>query len=72
VAPKQKTTLLDIINEFQDSTGGTRSRVLEYERDGVTPLVIEYERTDAEGTVWITRRNLKTGDVRLRQIPGDR
>jgi len=65
-------SLLDLIDGYQNSTGGTQSRVIEYEDDGMTPLVIEYSRTDQEGTVWLTQRNLQTGDTSLRQIPGDR
>ena len=65
-------SLLDLIDGYQNSTGGTQSRVIEYEDDGMTPLVIEYSRTDQEGTVWLTQRNLQTGDTSLRQIPENR
>ena len=68
----KKLTLLDLIDGFQDSTGGTQSRVIQYEDDGMTPLVIEYSRTDEEGTLWLTQRNLQTGDTSLRQIPENR
>lgn len=49
-----------------------RSRVVKYGEDGMTPLVVEYEYMDEEGTTWITQRNLETGDTFLRQIPWDR
>lgn len=65
-------TLLDLIDEVQGSTSGTQSRVIQYEDDGMTPLVIEYSRTDEEGTLWLTKRNLQTGDTAMRQIPEDR
>lgn len=68
----KKLSFLDLIDEYQGSTGGTQSRVVQYEDDGVTPLVIEYTRTDREGTVWITQRNLQSGETRLRQIPENR
>ena len=53
---------MDLLNECQESMGEKQSRVVQYDEDGVTPLVIEYSRTDDEGTVWTTQRNLKTGD----------
>lgn len=68
----KKLTLLDLIDGFQNSTGETQSRVMQYEDDGMTPLVIEYSRTDEEGTLWLTQRNLQTGETFLRQIPEDR
>jgi hypothetical protein len=68
----KKLSLLNLIDEFQDSSGEAQSRVVRYEDDGVTPLEIEYTRTDHEGTVWITRRNLQSGETAQRQIPEDR
>ena len=64
-----KLSLLDLIDEYQNSTGGALSRVVRYDEDGVTPLVIEFSRTDDEGTVWTTQRNLKTGDYQAPTRP---
>jgi len=66
-----KTTLLDIIDEYQGTQQELRSHVVRYQEDGVTPVVIEYTRTDNDGTMRITQRNLETGDAHLRQIRAD-
>ena len=49
-----------------------RVRVVKYAADQRTPLVIEYEHEDDEGTWWTTQRNLETGETRLHHLPGDR
>ena len=69
---RRRTSLTDLLNEFQEVQGEMQSRVVQYEEDGVTPLVIEFSRTDDEGTVWTTQRNLKTGETHLSHMPGDR
>lgn len=49
-----------------------KTRVVRYADDGHTPLVLEHEYTDDQGTLWITQKNLETGETHLRQVPEDR
>ena len=49
-----------------------KTRVVRYAEDGRTPLVLEHEYVDDEGTTWVTQRNLVTGEVHLHHLPGDR
>jgi hypothetical protein len=72
-----RVSLKDIVTEYQgaepDSAKIERStRVVRYAEDGRTPLVIEHEYDDEEGTRWITQRNLETGEMRIRHVPEDR
>jgi len=72
-----RVSLQAILTEYAAAVPDTAKiersvRVVHYAEDGRTPLVLEYEHLDDEGTVWITQRNLETGEAHLRHIPEDR
>lgn len=72
-----RVSLQDILLEYlavvpEAAKIGRSVRVVSYEADGTTPRTIEHQHVDEEGTVWVTHRDLVTGEERFHHLPGDR